>query len=60
MKGTSKKTTEPVWEFFDLQKDPKELNNAIDDSVNANVIAEMKTALWEERKNMGIWMPIVM
>lgn len=53
MKGTSKKTTEPVWEFFDLQKDPKELNNAIDDSVNANVIAEMKTALWEERKKYG-------
>lgn len=50
MKGTSKKTTAPVWEFFDLHADPKELYNAIDDSQYVTVIEEMKSALIEERK----------
>ncbi len=50
MKGTSKKTTQPVWEFFDLQKDPKELHNAYGEEAYAAVIAEMKEAIKAERK----------
>ena len=49
-KGTSKETTEPAWEFYDLEKDPKELHNAINDSEYEGVIAEMKKDLLKERK----------
>ncbi|PHN06559.1 sulfatase family protein [Flavilitoribacter nigricans] len=34
-----------VWEFYDLEKDPQELNNAIDDPANAAIIEDMKTEL---------------
>jgi len=49
MKGTSKKTTTPAWEFFDLEKDPKELHNAYGDAEYASVIEDMKQAIKEER-----------
>ena len=49
-KGTSKETSLPAWEFFDLQEDPKEEHNAIDESQYRLVVSEMKTALIEERK----------
>ena len=52
-KGTSKITSPPAWEFFDLEKDPKELHNAIADVAYAEVIAAMKLALIEERKKYG-------
>jgi len=38
MNGASKQTTEPAWEFFDLQKDPHELHNAIHDKQYAAII----------------------
>ncbi|MBT8301914.1 MAG: sulfatase-like hydrolase/transferase, partial [Maribacter sp.] len=53
MKGTSKKITDPVWEFFDLQKDPKEIHNAYGDLEYAAIISEMKLAIQEERKKYG-------
>ncbi|NND78685.1 MAG: sulfatase [Maribacter sp.] len=53
MKGTSKKITDPVWEFFDLQKDPKEIHNAYGDPEYAAIISEMKLAIQEERKKYG-------
>jgi len=53
MKGTSKETTLPAWEFYDLKKDPKELNNAYGDGEYQEIIAEMKSALIEERKKYG-------
>jgi len=34
-----------TWEFYDLEKDPKELKNSIDDSSYAEIIAEMHTKL---------------
>lgn len=49
-KGTNKATTEPAWEFYDLEKDPKELHNAISDSQYESIIEEMKKALVSERK----------
>ncbi|MEX0289545.1 MAG: sulfatase [Flavobacteriaceae bacterium] len=45
MKGTSKVTTDAVWEFYDLQEDPKELNNAIQKEKYATIIEEMKVSL---------------
>ncbi|MGB5500313.1 MAG: sulfatase [Maribacter sp.] len=53
MKGTSKEMTDPVWEFFDLHKDPKELNNAYGEAEYAPIISEMKMAIQEERKKYG-------
>ncbi len=50
MKGTSKETTPVAWEFYDLQKDPKEIHNAYDESEYQETIAEMKKALVDERK----------
>jgi len=48
--GTSKETTAPEWEFFDLQKDPKEMYNAYDEAEYATIIKEMKYSILEERK----------
>ena len=50
MKGTSKEITDPVWEFFDLQKDPKEIHNAYDEAEYASIISDMKLAILEERE----------
>ena len=49
-KGTSKETTLPSWEFYDLEEDPKELNNAINQGKYETIIADMKLQLKEERK----------
>lgn len=53
LKGTQKQTTEPAWEFFDLEKDPKELYNAINDSQYQNVIKQMKLELKRQRQLVG-------
>lgn len=50
MKGASKEITSPMWEFYDLDKDPKELHNAINESQYDAIIKEMKKQLIEERK----------
>ena len=50
MKGTSKETTSPAWEFYDLQKDPNELHNAVEDTQYGAIVKEMKQALLAERK----------
>ncbi|WP_420602399.1 sulfatase [Flagellimonas sp.] len=52
-KGTSKVTTEPQWEFYDLHEDPKELHNAIHEAKYASIIQDMKERLKEERKKYG-------
>ncbi|WP_167609402.1 sulfatase [Maribellus sediminis] len=51
--GTQKETTEPAWEFYDLQKDPKELHNAYGEAEYAAIIAEMKTELIRLRNENG-------
>ncbi|MCL3779194.1 DUF4976 domain-containing protein [Prolixibacteraceae bacterium JC049] len=53
MNGADKKTTAPAWEFFDLQKDPKELHNAYNDKEYETVIAEMKKELIQLREQYG-------
>jgi arylsulfatase A-like enzyme len=50
MKGTDEKITRPAWEFYDLQEDPHELQNAIDDAQYADIILKMKNAILLERK----------
>lgn len=49
-KGTNKEVTETAWEFFDLDEDPREVQNAISDLKYNGIIKEMKMAMLEERK----------
>jgi hypothetical protein len=34
-----------TWEFYDLEKDPQELHNAIDDTAYSDIIAKMHIQL---------------
>ncbi|MFK7982807.1 MAG: sulfatase, partial [Saprospiraceae bacterium] len=51
--GTHKAITAPAWEFFDLQKDPKEMYNAYEDRAYATIINVMKKELIQLRKDCG-------
>jgi len=53
MKGTSDQVTEPQWEFYDLESDPNEIYNAIDDASYSKIIKDMKEDLLEERNRYG-------
>jgi len=45
--------TPPGWEFYDLRKDPLEMNNSYDDPAYAETIADLKTRLGELRLEIG-------
>lgn len=53
MRGASKESSSPAWEFYDLQEDPHELHNAINDKKYASVIQGMKKELILEREKRG-------
>lgn len=43
----------PCWDFYDLQKDPKENHNAYNDREYAPIIKQMKQDLLRLRKEFG-------
>lgn len=45
--------TPPAWEFYDLKKDPKEMNNAYNDPANKEVIAQLKEQLIKLREDLN-------
>ena len=45
--------TPPGWELYDLEKDPKEMVNIIDDPANANLVAKLKDQLAKLRTEVG-------
>jgi len=47
------KISKPSWEFYDLQKDPKESRNLYNDSEYVEVIKEMKQELMDLRNQYG-------
>ncbi len=51
--GAMKQSTEPAWEFYDLQEDPAEVHNAINDQVYSDIIKEMKKELLALRNELG-------
>ncbi len=53
MPGAKKETSEPGWEFFDLEKDPKENHNAYANQEYATIIEEMKIELIKLREEVG-------
>ena len=42
-----------VWEFYDLQKDPSEMNNLISSKEHIQLINNLKTKLYQLKKNYG-------
>ena len=53
MTGSSKESSPPAWEFYDLEKDPKENHNAYNEEVYKDIIKEMKIELQKQREMVG-------
>ena len=53
MKEASKETTTPAWEFYDIQKDPLELHNAINDKQYQKIIQQLKPELLKQKEKAG-------
>jgi hypothetical protein len=53
MKGANPPDSAPEWEFYDLQADPREMRNAINDPRHARTIAALKRDLMELQKQYG-------
>ena len=53
MKGAMKEITNPAWEFYDLNKDPRENHNSYHDTEYANIIKTMKKELLIQREIVG-------
>jgi len=53
MTGADQESTAPAWEFYDLETDPHELNNAYDDPQYEEVITNLKDALKSSRDAVG-------
>lgn len=49
MTNVSRQPTTPAWEFYNIQDDPHELHNAIDDPQYQYIIKKMKTELKTEK-----------
>ncbi|MCG8306894.1 MAG: sulfatase [Cytophagales bacterium] len=45
--------TEPAWELYDLEKDPKEKNNVYGQEQYASIVAELKNELARKREKIG-------
>ena len=53
MTGSSKESTAPAWEFYDLEKDPHENYNAYHDTSYSDIIKDMKLELIKLREQYG-------
>ena len=53
MTGVSSESSEPAWEFYDLEKDPGEDKNLYNDPAYSTIIAEMKVELQKQRELYG-------
>jgi len=47
------KATEPEWEFFDLKKDPQEMNNLYGNPKYAKIISQLKNELLKQKNELG-------
>jgi arylsulfatase A-like enzyme len=50
---TNNKPTKPGWELYDLQKDPRELDNVYGDPAYQNVVKRLKRKLLEKKQQLG-------
>lgn len=51
--GSSDYVSPPSWEFFDLQVDPKENHNAINDKTYQGIIKQLKAEMMRLRQQVG-------
>ena len=51
--GARRKTTPPEWELFDLEKDPREMNNVYNNPAYAKVVKELKAELLRLKEELG-------
>ncbi len=51
--GAIDETYEPEWELFDLEKDPCELSNVVDDPAYADTLRELKDELHRLQAEVG-------
>ncbi|MHC4572643.1 MAG: sulfatase-like hydrolase/transferase [Planctomycetota bacterium] len=50
--GAKRRPTPPEWELFDLQKDPREMNNVYHDRAHKGVVKELKAELVRLRREL--------
>lgn len=53
MKGARDPETAPEWEFYDLKKDPREMNNLYGDPSQKAIIDRLKSELYKLQKEVG-------
>jgi arylsulfatase A-like enzyme len=53
MKGAHEPSTEPAWEFYDLQKDPREMVNRYTDPAYQKIIPKLKAEMNRLQKEVG-------
>ena len=53
MTGCDQNATKPAWEFYDLQKDPREAHNAIHDKQYSRKIRHLKRELIKLKAEVG-------
>ncbi len=53
LRGDNKEPTDPTWEFYDLQADPKELNNLYNDQEYQEEIARLKQEMMQLKQQVG-------
>ena len=53
MSGAHQDNTAPAWEFYDLEKDPRENTNAYDDPAYKEIISQMKEELIAQKAQAG-------
>ena len=51
--GSIDESYEPEWEMFDLEADPYELNNIVDDPAYADLVIELKAELHRLQAEVG-------
>jgi arylsulfatase A-like enzyme len=51
--GALEERYEPEWELFDLQKDPHELNNVVNDPAYAGTVTTLKRELYRLQQDVG-------
>ena len=50
--GALNEITEPYWEFYDLKKDPNEMNNLYADKKYKQIIKELKVELLAKKQEL--------
>jgi hypothetical protein len=53
MKGANPPDTEPDWELFDMENDPREMRNLYHDPKYAGIVKQLKAEMEKLQKEVG-------